>query len=102
MCVFVCVCVCVCTVCVYVVLQCDENSVPHQGNMVDHLGIKSTHVSEVVPSNYEEVFLHEPCECVCDHVCVCVHGYVYTCVCAMCARVFANCVHSISSNCISI
>ena len=55
---------CVC-MCVYVVLQCDENSVPHQGNMVDHLGIKSTHVSEVVPSNYEEVFLHEPCECVC-------------------------------------
>ena len=50
MCVYVCVCVCVC---VYVVLQCDENSVPHQGNMVDHLGIKSTHVLEVVPSNYE-------------------------------------------------
>ena len=44
--------VCVC-VCVYVVLQCDENSVPHQGNMVDHLGIKSTHVLKVVPSNYE-------------------------------------------------
>ena len=57
----VCVCigvhVCVMYVCVcvyvYVVLQCDENSVAHQGNMVDHLGIKSTHVSEVVPSNYE-------------------------------------------------
>ena len=66
MCVYVYVCACVCVyvyvcvcvyVCVYVVLQCDENSVPHQGNMVDHLGIKSTHVSEVVPSNYEEVFL---------------------------------------------
>ena len=49
---YVCVCMCMC-VCVCVVLQCDENSVPHQGNMVDHLGIKSTHVLEVVPSNYE-------------------------------------------------